>query len=261
MKALRLSLASATIVLGLASLAPAENAPISGSELASKLSALEQDGTSYVRLKLDVKQGNASKATYQLQIKQRRTAAGTEVLYQVLFPREQKGESILVRQSGGKAPSGIHFTPPDKTQNLEGAKLREAFLGSDLAYGDLVENFYAWPKQTIVGSEEVNGTSCQILESKGGSSAYGSVKSWIDTRHMVPLKVEKYSSSGQLVRRVDTTNVESDDKGRHLPAGLLIRRGGGETATVIEGSRIKHDVTIPETTFSPEGMKDISAPH
>lgn len=261
MKALRLSLTSVVIAFGFASLVRAENAPaVSAAELAAKLAALQQDGSSYVRLKLDVKQGNTSKATYQLQIKQRRTANGSEVMYQVLFPREQKGESVLLRQSGGKA-SGTLFIPPDKTQSLDGSKMREAFLGSDLSYGDIIENFYSWPKQTLVGSEEINGTPCQILESKGGSSAYSSVRSWIDLRHMVPMKIEKYSSPGQLVRRIDTTNVESDDKGRHLPAGLLIRRGGGETATVIEGSRIKHDVAITDATFSPEGMKDLSAPH
>jgi outer membrane lipoprotein-sorting protein len=258
MKALRFSL-TAAFAFCLASGVHAENAPVSAQELAGKLAALQQDGNSYVRFKLDIKLGNASKATYQIQVKQRRTANGSEVMYQVLFPRDQKGESVLLRQSGGKA-SGAIFTPPDKIQNLDGSKMREGLFGSDLSYADAIENFYSWPKQTLVGAEEINGTPCQVLESKGGSSAYGSVKSWIDTRHMVPLKVEKYSSSGQLVRRIDTTNVESDDKGRHLPAGMLVRRGGGETATVIEGSRIKHDVSFSESTFGPEGMKDLSAP-
>ena len=37
---------------------------------------------------------------------------------------------------------------------------------SDLAYQDAVENFFAWKKQAIVGSEAINGVNCQILESK-----------------------------------------------------------------------------------------------
>jgi len=33
------------------------------------------------------------------------------------------------------------------------------------------------------------------------------VRSWIDVRRLLPLRVEKYASSGQLLRRIDTTRV------------------------------------------------------
>ena len=62
--------------------------------------------------------------------------------------------------------------------------------------------------------------SCVILEStpdKGEPSIYGSVRSWIDPRRLVPLRVEKYLPSGQLARRIETTRVVTDDKGRSIP--------------------------------------------
>jgi hypothetical protein len=80
------------------------------------------------------------------------------------------------------------------------------------------------------------------------------VKSWIDTRRMVPMRVEKYSGSGQLVRRIDTTRVATDDKRRHIPANLSVRGPRG-SVTEIDGSKIKHDVTFDDREFTPEGLK------
>ena len=97
--------------------------------------------------------------------------------------------------------------------------MKDAVFGSDLTYADLIENFFAWEHQTIVGTETVDRVPCQILESKPGKgdrSIYGRVRSWIDLKRLVPLRVEKYFESGQLARRIDTTRVA---EGRHRSPG------------------------------------------
>ena len=105
--------------------------------------------------------------------------------------------------------------------------------------------------------------SCQILESKPGKgqrSTYGSVRSWIDTRRLVPLRVEKYGNSGQLLRRIDTTRVVAD-AGHHIPANLSVRGGRQDSSTSLDGSRIKHDVSYTDREFTSEGLKEIAVPH
>lgn len=227
----------------------------SGSELASKLSALRDDGSSYVRMKMDTG-GN----TLQIQIKERSTKHSTEVVYQVLWPKERKGESVLVKKSSGSAAQGSIFTPPETVHSIESA--REGVFGSALAYADLVENFYDWKQQSITGAETVNGVNCQILESKpggGDQSIYGKVKSWIDTRRMVPMRVEKYSTSGQLVRRIDTTRVVGEG-GKQIPADLVVTGPGNGGQTTIDGSKIRHDVSYTDQEFTPAGLKDLNPP-
>ncbi len=236
----------------------ADPAPVpNAGELAAKLSALRQDGSSYVRLRMEIKGSTAE--TLQLQIKQRRTKSGSDIVYQVLFPKERKGESVLLRKSGSRAATVATFTPPDKARTID--DLKEPLFGSDLAYEDVVDDFFAWSQQTIVGTEEVDGVNCQVLESKPGKgdrSGYGSVKSWIDVRKMVPMRVEKYSSSGKLQRRIDTTRVVSDS-GHPIPANLSVR-SGRQSTTLLEGSKIKHDVAYIDRDFTPEGIKDVSVP-
>ena len=233
---------------------------LSATELASRLSAGMEDGNSYVRVRLDVK--GTTETTLQLQIKQRRTKTSTEVLYQILWPKERKGEAVLLRKTSGKPAAGTIFLPPNTLRTLDAAEMKDALFGSDLAYADVVENFFAWDQQAIVGTEEVDGTTCQILESKpgkGGRSIYGSVRSWIDTRRLVPLRVEKYSADGKSLRRIDTTRVVSTE-GRQIPANLSVRRPGQSSVTALDGSRIKHGVTFTDRDFAPDGIKDLTVP-
>jgi hypothetical protein len=249
------------LVLGLTLVCPAfaaDNAPApNAGELAGKLSALRQDGASYVRLRMEIKGG--TNETLQLQIKQRRSKSGSDIVYQVLFPKERKGESVLLRKSGSRTATGSAFTPPDKTRTIE--DMKEPLFGSDLTCEDVIDDFFGWSQQAIVGIEEVDGVACQILESKPGKgdrSSYGSVKSWIDVRRVVPMRVEKYSSSGKLQRRIDTTRVVSDS-GHAIPANLSIR-AGRPTTTLLDGSKLKHDVAYTDRDFTAEGIKDVSVP-
>jgi hypothetical protein len=233
-------------------------APLSASQLASELSALRQDGASYIRLRMEIRGAKAE--TLQLQIKQRLTKSSSEVMYQVLFPKERKGEGVLLKRAGKGSASGSSYIPPNTVRAI--GDLNQPLFGSDLSYEDVIDNFYAWSQQAIVGTEDLEGVSCQILESKPGKgdrSSYGSVRSWIDVRRMVPLRVEKYSESGKVVRHIDTTRVVAD-AGHHIPADLSVHGPRQGSVTVLDGSRIKHDVNYTEAELGVEGLKEIAIP-
>ncbi len=264
MKTLHRLVASVTAVsLFIFPASAADTPPISATDLAARLSALQQDGESYVRLKLEVQQpAGTTKLALQLQIKQRRTKAGTDVVYQVLWPKERKGEGVLLRKTANKPATGALLVLPDTIRPLGASQMNEPLFGSDLSYADVLENFFTWEHQAIVGAEVVDRVNCQILESKPGKgqqSPYASVRSWVDTRRLVPLRVEKYLASGQLARRIDTTKVATDDNRRQIPANLSVR-SRNDSFSEFDGSRIKHDVNYGDHEFTPEGLKDMAVP-
>ena len=233
----------------------AEN-QMTASELASRMSALRQNSVSYIRVRMEIK--GATKEILQLQIKERLTTNSAEIVYQALFPKDRKGESVLLRKMGNSRASGSVFVPPDTIRPI--ADLKESLLGSDLSYEDVIENFFAWDQQAIVGAEKVDAVNCSILESKPGKnqpSMYGSVRSWIDVRRLVPLRVEKYDSSGKLLRRIDTTQVVSD-AGRNIPADLTVSGARPDSSTRFDGSRISHDITYADRDFTTEGFKELA---
>jgi hypothetical protein len=256
-------------VLGLGLLASSvggadtEPPAMSAGDLAARLSAL-RDGTSYVRLRLEVKQSSgATKTVLQLQIKQRRTKTATDLVYQVLWPKERKGEAVLLHQVDGRPPTGSLFAPPDRLRSLDASQMNEALFGSDLCYQDIIENFFAWDNQAIAGTEVLNGVNCLILESKPGKgepSTYVSVRTWVDPRRFVALRVEKYAPAGQPARRIETTRVVADDLGRSIPGNMTVRGPRDDSVTDLDGSQIKHNVTYADRDFTPEGLKEVSTP-
>ena len=133
----------------------------------------------------------------------------------------------------------------------------EGLFESDLSYQDAIENVYGWKEQAIVGSEAINGVNCQILESKPGNSSvsiYAKARSWIDPRRLVPLRIEKYSHSGELIRRIEITRIARDEKHNPIPAGLTVHGLRKNTVTVFNGARIDQDVTFTDDDFKPASV-------
>jgi hypothetical protein len=245
----------------LVSVTHAQDAVPTAKDLAAQLDGALQDNSSAVRLKMEIsKPSGGAKTVLQLQVKSRRTKSATDIVYQVLWPKERKGESFLLRKSGNRAPTGSVFTLPDSMVSLTAAKMKDGIFGSDLSYEDLVENFFAWDNQAIVGTETVDRVPCQILESKPGGgdrAVYPKVRSWIDLKRMVTLRVEKYTDSGKVVKRIDTTRVAKDDTGRSVAASFSIQRPGQDSLTEIEGTNSRHDLTLGDGEFTPEALRTL----
>jgi hypothetical protein len=246
------------LTLAFSSRAAESPSPATANDLAFRLSVLRQNDASYVRLRMEIK--GATNQTLQLQIKERRTNDSSEAVYQVLYPKERKGESVLLRKTGTLPASGSVFVPPNTVRPID--DLKAPLFGSDLSYEDVIDNFFRWEQQAIVGTQEVQGVNCQILESKPGKnerSTYGSVRSWIDVRRLVPLRVEKYAGSGQLLRRIETTRVVTD-AGQPIPADLTVGGARPNSSTLLDGSRIRRNVTYTDRDFTIEGLKEIATP-
>jgi len=227
------------------------------SELAAKLRT-KQSGSMFVRIRMGI--GSGEKQTLQIQIKSRVSDADGDIVYQILFPKERKGESVLLHRTGHKL-SGTVFTPPNNLKSIGSAEMKQSLFGSDLSYEDIIDSPFVWSQQAIVGTEDMDGTPCQILESKPGkghTSSYSSVKSWVESRRLVPLRIEKYDSSGKVVRRINTTRVLLEG-GDSLPVDLKVYGPGG-SVTHITGSRLKRGVIYADSEFTPEGLKQLNVP-
>jgi hypothetical protein len=228
---------------------------VSATELAARMNAL-REGSALIRTKLEVQSSDGARRVLQLQVKERRTKAATDIVYQVLWPNEHKDEAVILHQAGG-TPKGSIIIPRQPLRAIKPSQMGEGLFDSDLSYQDAVENFFAWKKQAIVGSEAINNVNCQILESKPESSSltiYAKVRSWIDPERFVPMRIEKYSSSGELVRRIDITRVARDERHNPIPASLTVHGPRKSSVTEFNGARIDQDVNFTDADFTPAGL-------
>ncbi len=233
---------------GLAHAAPASP----GSELFDALREKEQ-GNSYIRVKMET-----GEETLQLQIKSRVTASGADVIYQVLFPRERKGEGVLLRRAGGKL-SGFHYTPTKGAVPLNPSEFDRPLLGTALSYADAIDSSSFWASQSVVGKETIDRIETQIVDSKppGSASPYSAVRTWVDPDRLVPLRIHKMLKSGGI-RKIEVTRImkQGDES---LPMDLQVSSPAGP-ATTVSGSSVKRDVTYTDADFTTEAMKSLSTP-
>jgi hypothetical protein len=255
-KLLFVSFITATVLAINSACAAEPAAPVvSAAELAERLDSARQ-GNALIRSKMDIQSPNTGKRTLQLQIKERRTKDATDIAYQVLWPNEHKGEAVILHQAQGPAKGSI-IVPQQPVRSIKASQMSEGLFGSDLSYQDAVENFFAWKKQALIGSETINGVNCQILESKPDNSSvsmYVKVRSWIDPQRFVPMRIEKYSSSGELVRRIDVTRVARDEKHHPIPASLTVHGPRKNSVTEFNGARIDQDVQFTDADFTVAGV-------
>jgi hypothetical protein len=236
-------------------LPPFASADDTGSQLAAKLRAKES-GSTFVRIRM---QGGTGNETFQVQIKSRVSDSASDIVYQILFPKERKGESVLLHRSGNKFSATL-FKPPDTLKEIGPTEMKQALFGTDLSYEDIIDSPFVWSQQAIVGTQDVDRFPCQILESKPGkdhNASYASVKTWVDPKRMVPLQIEKYDSSGKVVRRINITRMLLDG-GDSLPADLEVTGPRG-SVTRITGSSIKRGLNYADTEFTPENLKQLNA--
>jgi hypothetical protein len=231
-----------------------EPSTISAGDLAARMSSARL-GNAVIRARLEVRAPDGNKRVLQLQIKERRTATAADLVYLVQWPKEQKGEAVILHQESGGATRGTIVVPSAPPRTLEASQMDGGLFGSDLSYRDAIENFFAWKDQAITGSEAIDGVECQILESKPGKagvSGYARVRSWIDVRRLVPMRVEKYSPAGQVVRRIETTYVGRDQRDRFIPAKLTVRSPSKDSITEFDGARIEQGMQFTDRDFTPE---------
>ena len=193
----------------------------------------------------------------QLLIKGSRNGQGTQVLYQVLWPKSQSGQILLVSRSGDGPGTGFLLEPPQKITPVTPQLARQGFFGTDLSIEDVMEDFWHWPSQTIVGEEKVNRQSCVILESRpaaGLDTSYSRIRSWIVPDSGLPLRLEKFDREGQLIKRLTTERFHKDSHGRSIPATLVIESADGLHQTRLEGTKFEGDLEFPADDFTVDGI-------
>ncbi len=235
--------------------APAENS--NARQLVAKVVDANKTTGFRVRAKLVVTTANPEhREVKQLLIKSRTDGKTTTTLYQILWPVESKGQSLLIERKGDSV-SGFLFEPPGTVKKLSAAMLSQPFFGSDLAIEDLAEDFWDWPSQKIVGEETLDKKLCTIVESRppgDAASSYLVVKTWIAPDLALPLRVEKYGKNRRLVRRITADRIMKVND-RWTAANIIVDPDGGNSRTVLEGSKSERDLDLPAADFTLEAIK------
>lgn len=172
-----------------------------------------------------------------------------------LFPVREQGTKMLKLED----QLWIYSPTTDRTIQITGHMLRQAVMGSDMSYEDLMEdarlmNHY---DAVVTGSEKVGEDDCWVVELTAFDPevTYQGKKLWVDKIRYIPLREEMYAKSGTLLKRTELSDISQID-GRWYPKKIVFKdmlQDGNGTEFIIE--EIMFDIDIPDHVFSKGSLK------
>src|SRR3989339_1950691 len=172
-----------------------------------------------------------------------------------LSPAREQGTKMLKLEN----QLWIYSPSTDRIIQISGHLLRQSVMGSDLSYEDMMDDrkltdIYS---AKVLGEEDFGSRKTYLIEltAKVSDIAYYKQKMWIDAERYVPLRQEMYARSGQLLKRVELTQVKRIQN-RWYPSKVvykdMLKDGKGTEFVTIS---IKFDQPIPEHIFSKASLR------
>ncbi|MCP5288059.1 MAG: outer membrane lipoprotein-sorting protein [Burkholderiaceae bacterium] len=185
---------------------------------------------------------------------------GKANLIRFLSPADIAGTALLsLSRSDGEQEQSLYLPAMDRVRRVASDRKAGRFVGSDIYYEDLLERRPHQDRHRLLGKEVVDGTVCDMLESvpvEAGTSAYLGRVSWIDTKTLLPRRVDyherdaaKASKRWELLahRRVKGYWTVLDSRVTDLETGHSTR------LTVHEAI---YDRGLPASLFTPRALAD-----
>ena len=148
----------------------------------------------------------------------------------------------------------------DRTIQIAGHMLRQSVMGSDMSYEDMMEdpklqNLYT---ATVVGEGTLLERSCWILELKAKPDAapsYHSRKVWVDKERFLPLKEERYATSGKLLKTTEIKSVRQYQQRWVAERAVFVDALKNDGGTDFVVTSIEFDAKIPDHVFSQAALR------
>ena len=153
----------------------------------------------------------------------------------------------------------IYEPSSDRTIQLSGNMLRQSVMGSDLSYEDFMEetklsDLY---EATVTGEAVVSERDCWLLDLKAKVKdiAYPHRLLWVDKKHSLALKEERYAKSGKLLKTTIISEV-MEVEGRFYPKVMTFKdelKKGKGTDIIIDEISFKEK--IPSHIFTKSALR------
>jgi len=171
--------------------------------------------------------------------------------------------TLLVEHAGGDDDIWIYLPTLKKTRRLSSSNKKDAFVGTDFSYGDVIgHRVEAWVHQ-VTGRDEASPHRPWVVESRPANpaveaqSGYSRRISWIDPATYLAERGEFYDRQGQLLKVMtqDKPQLGDEKRGRWQPMRMEMRNVQTGHRTVIEFSRFEANREVSARLFQPQALE------
>jgi predicted RND superfamily exporter protein/outer membrane lipoprotein-sorting protein len=181
-----------------------------------------------------------------------------------LSPPDVKGTvSLMIEHSGKDDDLWIYLPALKKVRRLVASNKKDAFVGTDFSYGDVIGHRVEDWKHQLMKEATVEGKDCYLVESTPrneeitSSSGYSKRLTWIDRSNFVALKGEFYDLNGQLLKTAQASQIEEVDakNGKWQPRRMVMKNVQTGHSTMITIENFKTNVGVKDDYFTTRYME------
>ena len=217
-----------------------------------------------VSIVLTTAQGQERVRKLKMWSRLRDKSTDSEVMLRFEQPGDIKGTGFLQIENAAADDDIWVFLPAlGKTRRLVANAKRDSFFGTDFSYGDVLLPPVNKYDHTYLRSEQVDGASCDVIESKPKDgktreeTGYSRKIIWLDAANHVERKVEYYDLSGNLLKTQHVSEIQQVESSpqRWIPKRreMVNHQTGHKTLYQLEN--ISLDRQLSEEFFSTRNLE------
>lgn len=178
-------------------------------------------------------------------------------------PADIAGTSVLtVENAGAEDDIWIYLPALKKVRRLTAANKKDAFVGTDFSYGDILGQPVEEWTHKFLRNETVAGAPVRVIESLprdpsvAANSGYGRRVSWIRVSDAAPVKAEYYDLQGALLKVYAASDIRLVDPAHKRVQAMRQQMTNVQTGhtTLIEYTGFDTDMAIADARFLPRTL-------
>jgi uncharacterized protein len=179
-------------------------------------------------------------------------------------PADVAGTAVLtIENRDGSDDIWVYLPALKKVRRLPASSLKDAFVGTDFSYGDVLGHAVSDWNHKVLRNETIGGVATRVIESTPKSAGvtaatgYGSRVSWLRVSDNVMIKANYYDASGTLFKVYSADSIRLVDKanGRYQAMRQTMRNVITGHTTTIEYSTFATDKAVAATEFEPRSLE------
>ena len=125
-----------------------------------------------------------------------------------------------------------------------------------------MEEYFAWPKQAVLGEELFGTHMCYIVRSEPGAqrdSAYATVTSWVDEATLLPIRILKKPAGAGTEKEILASGLRKSG-GQWAASIIQLRIAGSSANTRLVFTAGSENARIKDSEVDPRAVFHFSAP-
>ncbi len=177
-------------------------------------------------------------------------------------PADIKGTAtLLLENSAGEDDLWVYLPALGKVRRLSASNKKDAFIGTDFSYGDVMGHRAQDWTHTVLREEAVEGHRCFVIESLPANDAvrqnsgYSKRLSWVRQDNFVTVRGEFWDLGGQASKRMMASDIQAVGNAGHFqPMRSTAENLQTGHRTAIEYQQFKANTGVADALFTAQAL-------